>query len=103
MLKNTVPMLMLALLAGCEASTDNNPAYQAGAGQTPVADGCTTTGSDSPIVAERDSTVTINGKAVGPGQTADCAPAAPTALTTHGANSPIVTGAGSTLIITTDR
>lgn len=63
---------------------------------------CTTSGPDSPIVTGDNSVVVVNGKTYEPGQNADCVPGA-AKISTHGAGSPIVTGAGARVTSTVER
>ncbi|HCD6685276.1 TPA: hypothetical protein NDU59_002883 [Pseudomonas aeruginosa] len=91
----------LALVADCNASEEKAPTSQATVSPT-SAQNCTTTGPDSPIVVGENSVVVIDGKTYSAGQSADCIPESGD-LSTHGANSPIVTGSGAKVIIRTDR
>lgn len=88
----------LTILAGCDDQVQNT----AQAAPTASAPNCVTTGPHSPIVTGTDSVVVVNGKTFTPEQATNCEPASQ-GIATHGAGSPIVTGAGAKVIITVDR
>ncbi|MEC4242241.1 MULTISPECIES: hypothetical protein [Pseudomonas] len=74
-------------------------------GGIPVTDhgnNCKTTGPNSPIVTGEHSVVVVNGKTYAPGQNANCVPGT-YKISTHGAGSPIVTGAGARVTSTVER
>ncbi|HGM4435011.1 TPA: hypothetical protein ACKPIN_003512 [Pseudomonas aeruginosa] len=96
----TAALFALSILAGCDASADKVPAQQAA--KSAQAHNCTTTGPNSPIITGENSVVVINGKTYAPGQNADCVPGS-TTISTHGAGSPIVTGAGAKVTSTVER
>lgn len=89
-------LLALAFLTGCDASNEDTSASAHA-----LAQDCVTTGPNSPIVAGTNSIVVIDGNSVTPGDSVDCDPTS-AHMETHGAGSPIVTGAGAQVIIRTD-
>lgn len=96
----TAALLALPILAGCDASAEKVQAQHAA--KSAQAHNCTTTGPNSPIVTGENSVVVISGKTYASGQNADCVPGSAT-ISTHGAGSPIVTGAGAKVTSTVDR
>lgn len=94
-------LLALSILAGCNGLSDAAPAAQ-GAPDYARVGSCVTTGPESPIVTGENSVVVVNGKSHPPVQIAGCDPSSGN-VSTHGAGSPIVTGAGAKVTIKIER